>query len=220
MDPMGGGGGYHEENDYRTGGGMGMGGFQNDGKSCVLLVYGLEPPNWNCARVFNLLCQYGNVNKVFFMKNKPNTAMVEMGCHEGLDNVVRNLQDITVFGEKLKFHMSKKHIRINNPPPEFVLTDGSPSVKEYFSERNLNRFVTPDLARKNRIIRPSAVLHFFNIMKMSDGEVEQLFGSASAPLPQKIKWVSNKQDQAEDPKQAGVGLAYFASVEVRIAEFF
>ena len=57
-------------------------------------------------------------------------------------------------------------------------------------------------------------------MKMSDGEVEQLFGSASAPLPQKIKWVSNKQDQAEDPKQAGVGLAYFASVEVRIAEFF
>ena len=124
MDPMGGGGGYHEENEYRTGGGMGMGGFQNDGKSCVLLVYGLEPPNWNCARVFNLLCQYGNINKVFFMKNKPNTAMVEMGCHEGLDNVVRNLQDITVFGEKLKFHMAKKHIRINNPPPEFVLTDG------------------------------------------------------------------------------------------------
>ena len=137
MDPMGGGGGYHEENEYRTGGGMGMGGFQNDGKSCVLLpVYGLEPPNWNCACIFNLLCQYGNVNKVFFMKNKPNTAMVEMGCHEGLDNVVRNLQDITVFGEKLKFHMSKKHIRINNPLPEFVLTDSSPSVKEYFSECN------------------------------------------------------------------------------------
>ena len=37
MDPMGGGGGYHKENEYRTGGGMGMGGFQNNGKSCVLL---------------------------------------------------------------------------------------------------------------------------------------------------------------------------------------
>jgi heterogeneous nuclear ribonucleoprotein L len=208
-----GGGGYHEESGYRANS-MNMGGYHDEGKSCVLLVYGLKPPNWNCAKVFNLLCQYGNVNKIFFMKTKSNTAMVEMGNHEGLDNVVRNLQEVTIFGEKLKFHMSKNHIRINNPPPEYTLADGSPSVKEYFSERNLNRFVTPDLARKNRIIRPSAVLHFFNIMKVSDAEVEELFRKANAPLPQKIKWVNTKQDQAEDPKQAGVGLAYFTSVEV------
>ena len=206
--------GYHDEGDYRSSGGMGA--FHEEGKSCVLLVYGLEPPNWNCARVFNLLCQYGNVNRIFFMKNKPNTAMVEMGSHEGLDNVVRNLQDVTIFGEKLKFHMSKNHVRIVNPPPEFILSDGSPSVKEYFSERNLNRFVTADLARKNRIIRPSAVLHFFNIMKMSDAEVVELFSGAHAPLPQKVKWVTTKQGEGEDSKQAGVGLAYFASIEVRI----
>jgi hypothetical protein len=59
-------GGYH--GGYGGGGGdMGygsMGGYGGMGgeesKSCVLLVYGLEPPNWNCDRVFNLLCQGGN----------------------------------------------------------------------------------------------------------------------------------------------------------------
>merc|ERR1719187_610646 len=100
-------------------GGYGMGDM--DDRSCVMLVYGLEPPKWNCDRLFNLICQYGNVNKIFFMKNKPNTAMVEMGSPEGVDNIRRNLGDLVVFGEKLRFDISKKHIRINNPPPEFIM---------------------------------------------------------------------------------------------------
>jgi hypothetical protein len=90
MEPImgaGGGGlrGYHPDSDFHTGGGR-------EEKSCVLLVYGLESPRWNCDRLFNLLCPYGNVNRIFFMKSKPSTAMVEMGSHEGLDNVVRHLQ--------------------------------------------------------------------------------------------------------------------------------
>ena len=32
------------------------------------MVYGLEPDKFNCQRVFNLFCQYGNINRVMFLK--------------------------------------------------------------------------------------------------------------------------------------------------------
>jgi len=35
--------------------------------SCVLMVYGMDPMKFNCQRVFNLLCIYGNVIKVCWM---------------------------------------------------------------------------------------------------------------------------------------------------------
>lgn len=64
--------------------------------NCLSQVYGLEPGRFNCDMLFNMLCQYGNVNKVdidyapqksdkcidsqvLFMRSKPDTAMVEMG---------------------------------------------------------------------------------------------------------------------------------------------
>lgn len=193
------------------GGGSSYGGYggSNEDRSCVMLVYGLEPPKWNCERLFNLICQYGNVNKIFFMKAKPNTAMVEMGSPEGVENVTRNLHNVEAFGEKLRFDVSKKHIRINNNPPEFVMTDGSSSVKEYYNERNMNRFLTTETSRKNRIIHPSKVVHFFNIPKISDTDLANLFRNAGAVVPTQIKWMPPKNEA----KVQGVGLCYFDNVE-------
>ena len=64
----------------------------------------------------------------------------------------------------------------------------------------LNRFISADMARKNRIIHPSKVLHFFNVPKMSDTELEQLFVKAGAKPPMQVKWLPAKND-------AKVGLA-------------
>ncbi len=91
------------------------------------------------------------------MKTKQNTAMVEMGTPEGVDNVMKNLRDITIFGEQVRFDVSKKHLRIVSTPPEFELADGSSSVKSYYGARDMNRFMTQEQASKNRIIRPSKV---------------------------------------------------------------
>jgi len=198
-----GGGGY----DYNMGNMGGMGNM--DDSPCVMLVYGLEPPKWNCDRLFNLICQYGNVNKIFFMKNKPNTAMVEMGTPEGVENIRRNLCDLEAFGERLRFDVSKKHMRITNPPSEFVMEDGSSSVKEFYNERHMNRFVTPAMAAKNRIIRPSKVLHFFNILKIPDTEFENMFSKEGAAVPIQIKWVPCKNEA----KNQGVGLCYFNTAQ-------
>ena len=49
------------------------------------------------------------------------------------------------------------------------------------------RFVTPDQARKNRIIRPSKVLHFFGISKLTDQEMGDTFVKAGAALPTQVQ---------------------------------
>ena len=48
-------------------------------------------------------------------------------------------------------------MRITNAPLEFELADGSTSFRDYYGDRRLNRFNTPDMARKNRILAPTKV---------------------------------------------------------------
>merc|ERR1719410_2362122 len=104
---------------------------QADDRSCVVIVHNLAMGEMNCDRLFNLVCQYGNVSKIFFMKTKPGCAMIEMGDHEGAQRLLANLQGTILFGNKLQLDLSKKHIRITNAPLEFKLDDGTNSVKDY-----------------------------------------------------------------------------------------
>ena len=57
----------------------------------------------------------------------------------------------------VQLDLSKKHMRITNAPLEFELADGSTSFRDYYGDRRLNRFNTPDMARKNRILAPTKV---------------------------------------------------------------
>ena len=86
MDMMSGGPGYQ---DMMGGGG---GGGRGDERSCVVVVHNLAMGEVNCDRLFNLVCQYGNVTKIFFMKTKPGCAMMEMSDHEGAQRVISNIQ--------------------------------------------------------------------------------------------------------------------------------
>ena len=43
------------------------------GSGSVIMIYGLTPGRTNCDHVFNLLCSYGNVLKVFLVLFKFNT---------------------------------------------------------------------------------------------------------------------------------------------------
>jgi len=188
--------------------------------SCVVVVHNLAP-EFNCDRLFNLVCQYGNVSKIFFMKTKSGCAMVEMGDWEAAQRVVSNLANVELFKSRLQLDVSRKHCKITNAPLEFELPDGSSSVRDYFGNNRLNRFTTPEMARKNRILPPTKVVHFYGIPKVSDGEVEELFAHYEAPLPIKIKWVEAKKDASveggppreQNANRAGVGLAYFETVE-------
>jgi len=189
----------------------------DDYGSSVVVAHNLSVGEINCDRLFNLVCQYGNVSKIFFMKTKSGCAMIEMGDHEMAMRVIHNLQGVDLFGNKLQFDLSKQHSKITKTPLAWELPDGSSSVKDFYQGR-LNRFTTSDHAKKNRIISPTKVIHFFNIPKISDAEVENMFSEYAAPQPNQIKWVESKQreDAPSGPRKDGerpaMGLAYFDSV--------
>ena len=47
------------------------------------------------------------------------------------------------------------------------MNDGSNSVKDYITDWRLNRFNTKEMARKNRILAPTKVVHFYGVAKDS-----------------------------------------------------
>ena len=160
----------------------------------VVMVYGMEPDKFNCARLFNLFCQYGNINRIMFLKNKEGTAMVEMDCGDSVNKTIQNLNHTAIFGLKLRLDWSKKDFidEVRNP---HELADGSLNYGDFSRDRN-NRFDTPDRAAKNRIIAPTKILHFYNVPKMEDPEMEDIFSRVGAPLPAKIKWFPAKSDKS------------------------
>ena len=103
---------------------------------------------------------------------------------------------------------------------EFKLDDGTNSVKDYVSDWRLNRFNTKEMARKNRILAPTKVIHFYGVSRdMSEDDIEKLFEEYCAPPPHKVKFVESKKERDggkndEREERSGVGLAYFNSVEV------
>uniref|UniRef100_A0A3P8UDU1 Heterogeneous nuclear ribonucleoprotein L-like n=1 Tax=Cynoglossus semilaevis TaxID=244447 RepID=A0A3P8UDU1_CYNSE len=126
--------------------------------SSVVMVGGLHPIKMNCSRIFNLLCVYGNVGKVKFLKSVPCTVLVEMGDRYAVDRAVTHLNDIKVFGNKLNVCWSKQQVVI--PTQVFSLDDGSRSYQDFSLSRN-NRF-SDQRANYNVIQPPSAILHFYN----------------------------------------------------------
>merc|ERR1719481_1202647 len=198
------GGGYGGgRNNDMGGGGGGYGKY--GGGNAVCMIYGLEPDKFNCQRVFNLFCQYGNIRKVMFLKNKEGTAMVQLDCPDSVDRAIHNLRNTAVFGLKLRLDWSKKAYidEVRNP---HELPDGSSSYQDFTRDRN-NRFDTPERAAKNRIIAPTKILHFFNIPKMDNDELETTFTDSDAPAPKKIKWFPMKGTRSVS------GLCEFDSVQ-------
>lgn len=129
--------------------------------SPVLMIYGLHPEKMNCDRVFNILCLYGNVIKVKFLKSKPGTAMVQMGDPLAVDRAISGLSGMRFFNEKLVLAPSKQMYLTDTSGNVSQLNDGTPTQIDYNSSRN-NRFTTTEQAAKNRIQNPSKVLHYYN----------------------------------------------------------
>nr|XP_036230838.1 heterogeneous nuclear ribonucleoprotein L isoform X17 [Bactrocera oleae] len=134
---------------------------QAQGQGAVMMVYGLDHDTSNTDKLFNLVCLYGNVARIKFLKTKEGTAMVQMGDSVAVERCVQHLNNIPVGnGGKIQIAFSKQNFlsEVINP---FLLPDHTPSFKEYTGSKN-NRFLSPAQASKNRIQPPSKILHFFN----------------------------------------------------------
>ena len=153
-------------------------------RSSVVMVYNLDMERFNCQKLFNILCLYGNVDKINFIRSRDGCAMVEFASASAASDTVRLLNNILLFGNRLNLEESRKMYveEIRNP---YQLPGGDKSFENFIGDKN-NRFNTPNQAAKNRMIPPSNILHFYNVPKMEDDAMMDIFTEANAPFPVKV----------------------------------
>ncbi|XP_075918523.1 heterogeneous nuclear ribonucleoprotein L-like [Petromyzon marinus] len=160
----------------------------------VLIVYDLDAERFNCDRVFNILCLFGDVEKVKFLKSKPGAAMVEMGDQYAVHRAVFHLNMSQIFGNKINLCVSRQRSIV--PGQAFELPDGTDSYRDYAGSHN-HRYANSEKAAKNRNQRPTAVLHFFNAPTDITAEMfAQLCDEMSIAKPRSFKVFSGKTDRS------------------------
>ncbi|CAF1207454.1 unnamed protein product [Adineta ricciae] len=184
----------------------------------VFNVDGLSSPNWNCERLFNLLCVYGNVLRIKFLKSKEGGAMVQMNRCENLHQHLKNLSSTFIFGQTFTIFNSRQS-EVQPLARPFPLENGDASYMEFDTNRN-NRYLTSDQAMKNRPVGPAHVLYYFNTPpNMSEVDIVRFFEDVGAKRPVKIKnFPSRKEshhdrDRRHNNQPRGVtGLAEFRTI--------
>ncbi|KAK7077530.1 hypothetical protein SK128_017827, partial [Halocaridina rubra] len=160
-------------------------------QGAVLMVYGLNKDKMNADRIFNLLCLYGNIVRIKFLKTKEGCAMVQMGDGLAVERAVANLNNTTFFNSKMQLGYSKQAFLADVQQP-YDLPDGTPSFKDYMGNKN-NRFINPEMASKNRIQPPSKILHFFNTPpQLTEDQLIKVFQDGEVTEPKSIKLFPSK----------------------------
>uniref|UniRef100_A0AC34FQE9 RRM domain-containing protein n=1 Tax=Panagrolaimus sp. ES5 TaxID=591445 RepID=A0AC34FQE9_9BILA len=160
-------------------------GYGPNWNGAVVMVYGVNPAQFTCDRLFNLLCCYGNCLKIKYMHSKPDTCMVQMGSSEEATAVIEHLQECDVFGTKLSFRPSKQNI-VHDVREPHNLADGSPAFRDYTSS-TVHRFSSPQMAALNKIVFPNPELYWYNAPPiMSEEVMKKLFTQKHAPVPVQV----------------------------------
>ncbi|CAF3433346.1 unnamed protein product [Rotaria sp. Silwood1] len=184
----------------------------------VFNVEGLSSPSWNCERLFNLLCLYGNVTRVKFLKSKEGGAMVQMNHCENLRQHLKSLNSTFIFGQTFIIVPSRQ-IEIQPMNRPFPLENGEPSYMEFDNNRN-NRYLTSDQAVKNRPVAPSHVLYYFNTPpNMLEVDIVRFFEDLGAKRPVKVKNFPPRKESHHERNRRGnsqpkgvTGLAEFRTI--------
>jgi len=168
----------------------------------------LNAEKMNCDRLFNLLCLYGNVERIKFLKTKEGAALVQMGDSVACERVINNLHGAYAFDSRMQVSFSKQmYLEDQNNPGD--LKDGTCAFKDFHRNRN-NRFSTPTSAAKNRIQAPCELVHFYNAPPgMIEEEIMQIIEMEAGVRPQSCKIFLPKG--AETVQKSTSGLLRFDS---------
>jgi len=148
---------------------------------------------FNCDKLFNLFCLYGNVLKVKFLPNKNGVAMVQMADKMAADMIIKHYSGQLVFNSKLHMIYSK-HAYIGDISSGGCFGDGTPTSMNYTdSPKNRFKFVGDSGNLKNRFQAPCRMLHFFNAPPTcSINDLQKLLGDAGAPSPSRGTFFAGK----------------------------
>merc|ERR1712130_17004 len=156
-----------------------------------LMIYDL-PSVINCDRIFNLMCLYGNVQRVKFFEKPSYSALVEYETPQQIDSAVEFLESIRIFGSKVKIERTNVDFDHGR---DFSLRDGSSNFSDFSQNRN-NRFLTSEAASKNRLSKPVKNLHFYNApSSITLDELAQISCSFHIMPPVKIRTFKKIQDK-------------------------
>jgi len=155
-------------------------------QGCVVIFHALNPEKTNCDKLFNLLCLYGNVERIKFLKTKEGAALVQMGDSVACERVINNLHGAQAFDNRMQVSFSKQmFLEDQNNPGD--LKDGTCAFKDFHRDRN-NRFSTPTSAAKNRIQAPCELVHFYNAPPgMIEEEILNIIEMEAGVRPQSCK---------------------------------
>ncbi|CAH8602268.1 hypothetical protein MS3_00005958 [Schistosoma haematobium] len=160
----------------------------------VVLMASNIPQRMNCDHLFNLICLYGNVARIKFLKTRPGYAMVQVGNPETGDLIHRYFSGVCVFEQVIQFHHSKV-TELKEHENLGTLADGSPVMKNYMTDPN-NRFRNSMVAAKSRILEPSRTLHFFNApLNFSPDDICRVFSDCGATPPPRVVIFTSKAGQ-------------------------
>ncbi|XP_057295132.1 heterogeneous nuclear ribonucleoprotein L-like isoform X1 [Hydractinia symbiolongicarpus] len=181
------------------------------GEGCVAMVYGVNNEKMNCDHLFNLFCLYGNVVKVKTLVNKPGAAMIQYTDKMSTDISIRNLNNLTLFGQKFQLSFSK-HPFIADASQVTPLFDGSASAVSYADSRNNRfKFIPGGVDIFSRIHPPSKVLHYFNAPPdCTEEQLKQVFETLGAEVPTKQATFSKSNGKSSS------GLLEFSSVPTAV----
>ncbi|CAF0946528.1 unnamed protein product, partial [Didymodactylos carnosus] len=188
--------------------------------SHVFNIQGLTS-KWNCEKLFNFLCLYGNVLRVSvkFLKSKDGSAMVQMNNCDNLRQYLRNLNSTYIFGKKIVI-VGSRQPQIEPVQRPYELADKEPSYMDFTTNRN-NRYLTSEQAQKNRPVAPSNVLYYFNTPPlMTEIDIVRFFDDLGGKRPLKIKnFPARKQEHNGERNRRGqnqprgvTGLAEFRNI--------
>jgi len=159
-----------------------------------------------CTKLFNLLCLYGNVVRIKFLKSKDGSAMVQMGDRDGCERVIKLLTDSSLYGSKLQISFSKQPY-LQPVLTSFNMFDGSPSYMDFSTNRN-NRYATPGAASKIRITSPTNILYFYNAPhSLDESTLIQTFLDAGTAVPTRTIMLPAKSEKSSR------GCVYFEDTE-------
>ncbi|XP_077564419.1 heterogeneous nuclear ribonucleoprotein L-like [Haemaphysalis longicornis] len=157
----------------------------------VLIVRGLHPYKVNADGLFNLLCLYGNVEKVKFLAGEPGSALVQMADSLGAERAAKLLHSAEFFGSVVQVYRTTLD-SADSSEPLFRLADGTESLKHY-AYSDYNRFSTSADAARNHIRPPSRWLHFFNApAKIISYDIRGLLSLLGCSAPESITVFASK----------------------------
>lgn len=193
---------------YGAGPNMGMEAHGNDYAPSVLMIHGLHEEKFGPQKLFNLLCIFGNVNKVKFLKSKPGSAMVEMQGADATSKIMSVLPSLECFGQKLAPKISKQQeLYENNRAQEEgapKMANGEPFFVNFSNSRN-QRFSSANDRAKNRFQNPKKTLHAFNMPAgTTEDQVLKCFEDAAAPTPQYVSFMESKYKEEAKKTTANV----------------